>query len=254
MDDTLRILKQMGLTEYESKAYLAMVSLIYAKADQISKQSEVPRSKIYMVLESLSEKGFIEVISGRPLYYRIIPPEDAFTKYKTKLLRDLDEIQERITSLYDSKLPSNYTSVTTLDNQNKIIQKQDMLLDKSTNTLYIRIGFILPEQVENIKKLLKKVVAKNVTVKILAVPKCTVDNQEIDVKSILNNLPVDVKYMNLPAIQLIIRDYKEMLMVFTENSGKSVSNKNMVGLLNTNPIIISNFILAFNKHWKKEFD
>ena len=40
-----------------------------------------------------------------------------------------------------------------------------------------------------------------------------------------------------------------MMLVFTENVGKSVSEKKTVGLLNTYSTIISNYVLAFNKQW-----
>ena len=62
---------------------------------------------------------------------------------------------------------------------------------------------------------------------------------------------MEVKYRNIPTAQLIIRDYSEMMLVFTENVGKSVSEKNTIGLLNTYSTIISNYVLAFNKHWYK---
>ena len=56
--DTLKALKIMGLTDYESRTYLALTSIISGTATEVSRVSEVPRSKIYQVLKSLEKKGF----------------------------------------------------------------------------------------------------------------------------------------------------------------------------------------------------
>jgi arginine/lysine/ornithine decarboxylase len=94
-----------------------------------------------------------------------------------------------------------------------------------------------------------KLVKGGVQVKILAVSECVVDGVTINLKKILSQLPVEVKYVKLPSAQLIIRDYKEMMLVFAENSGKSIQNANMVVLYNTYSTIISNYSSAFNKKW-----
>ena len=88
-----------------------------------------------------------------------------------------------------------------------------------------------------------------IQVKILSVSECEVDGVNINMEEILSNLPVNVRYVQLPSAQLIIRDYKEMMLVFAENSGKSIRNANMVGLYNTYSTIISNYSSAFNKKW-----
>jgi sugar-specific transcriptional regulator TrmB len=75
--EILQTLQSLGLNEYESKVYVTLSLLGPAKASEISKQSEVPRSKIYEVLESLIEKQMIEVSQEKPKMFRAIAPEVA---------------------------------------------------------------------------------------------------------------------------------------------------------------------------------
>lgn len=55
-------LKLLGLTDYESKAYEALVKLGKATAAQISKESGVSYGKIYTVLDSLEAKGLAKTV------------------------------------------------------------------------------------------------------------------------------------------------------------------------------------------------
>jgi sugar-specific transcriptional regulator TrmB len=47
MEDIVEKLKRVGLTEYEAKAYLALLNTHLCTATQVSEKSGVPRIKIY---------------------------------------------------------------------------------------------------------------------------------------------------------------------------------------------------------------
>lgn len=248
-NENLEILKMMGLTDYESKAYLALVSLITSKADTISKQSGVPRSKIYPVLESLNQKKLIKIRQGRPLEYDVIDPLESLHNYKNDFLKQLDILEQNLVEIYDNKLPTVNTPIQSIEDMDKIIQKEKDILKKSKKIVLIRLGFILPSEIDSFKKMILKLDKNGIQVKILSVRECLVDGVNINLEEILSELPVKIRYVQLPSAQLIIRDYKEMMLVFAENSGKSIHNANMVGLYNTYSTIISNYSSAFNKKW-----
>ena len=82
MDENISTLKGIGLTMYEAQAYVTLTSLIQATADEVSKSSGIPRSKIYDVLKKLSEKDFIEIEDGRPLTYVVKSPVEVLSHEK----------------------------------------------------------------------------------------------------------------------------------------------------------------------------
>jgi sugar-specific transcriptional regulator TrmB len=59
--DIIESLENLGLSEYESKVYLAMLSLGPATILNISKASEVKRTTIYNILTSLGKKGLVRI-------------------------------------------------------------------------------------------------------------------------------------------------------------------------------------------------
>jgi sugar-specific transcriptional regulator TrmB len=66
---TIKALKELGLTEYETAAYLALVEGGQISASDVSSRSKVPYSRIYDILGRLEEKAFIQVQRGRPTIY-----------------------------------------------------------------------------------------------------------------------------------------------------------------------------------------
>lgn len=63
MDDDriIEYLGDLGLTEYQSRAYVATVSLDNARPSKIVEESGVPQARIYDVIDDLSDMGLVEV-------------------------------------------------------------------------------------------------------------------------------------------------------------------------------------------------
>lgn len=59
MKTVLRPLMRAGLSEKESKVYLSVLELGEANIAQITRKSQIRRSTVYDMLESLKEKGFV---------------------------------------------------------------------------------------------------------------------------------------------------------------------------------------------------
>lgn len=74
-EEIAEFLQKFGLTLYESKAYVALALLGQAKALEISKEAEIPPSKIYTTLEALMKKQLIEISEERPKKFKVIAPQ-----------------------------------------------------------------------------------------------------------------------------------------------------------------------------------
>ena len=59
MEELITQLKEMGFTEYEAKAYTALVQQSHVSAYQVSKNSGIPRARVYDILNILVEKGIV---------------------------------------------------------------------------------------------------------------------------------------------------------------------------------------------------
>jgi len=88
----MEILKEVGLTDRESRVYLALLELGQSTTGPIIKKSGIPNSKIYEVLESLQNKGLVSwIIKGKIKYFKAADPKKILTILKEKE-RKLQEV------------------------------------------------------------------------------------------------------------------------------------------------------------------
>ncbi|WP_249685252.1 helix-turn-helix domain-containing protein, partial [Bacillus velezensis] len=59
MDYIVQQLKKIGFNEYEAKSYVSLVKQGPVTAYQVSKDSGIPRVRIYEILGHVEEKGIV---------------------------------------------------------------------------------------------------------------------------------------------------------------------------------------------------
>ncbi len=93
-DGEIEKLQEYDLTEYEAKAYLALVELEEATAREVAEVSRVPRTKIYGVIDDLHEKSLVEVIPERPKRFLPRSFENHLERFEQHYEQRLDQIEE----------------------------------------------------------------------------------------------------------------------------------------------------------------
>jgi sugar-specific transcriptional regulator TrmB len=83
-------LRRIGLTSYESEAYLALLKSRELTAEEISKMTSVPITRVYGTLEQLMQKGFARIMESRPKKFHAISPEEAKREYLTHVRRNFE--------------------------------------------------------------------------------------------------------------------------------------------------------------------
>jgi sugar-specific transcriptional regulator TrmB len=88
-------LRDLGLSEYESRAYQSLLQTGPTTAKELSRASDVPMGRIYDVLNSLETQELVRSQSAsRPKKYVAVEPEKALERL---LASKRDELEEQIT-------------------------------------------------------------------------------------------------------------------------------------------------------------
>jgi len=122
-------LKIWGMTEYESKIYTTLVMLQVGGARDIHELTGIPRGRVYEILADLTKKGYIGVIQGNPIRYRVLDISRTFERIKKDTLDSIDEIRQMLEEMEKAAKPATapgyvVQSESAIDNQVNAILKQ----------------------------------------------------------------------------------------------------------------------------------
>jgi len=153
-------LKDLGFTEYETSIYLSLVTEGSLNAKELSKKSKVPYSRIYQILQSLIDKGFVQRDEeDRPTLYRATPPMEAIQYAKDRYFEDVNKkaqnLLDVLNPIYIMKSIPQKLEVFYLEGSENCYMKLSELITRTEDKLYLASGSIqvLEKYYDELKKL-----------------------------------------------------------------------------------------------------
>lgn len=159
----VQALRAIGLTEWESKAYLALLVSAPATGYGVAKESGVARARIYEVLDSLVAKGAAQVSNGKPQTYSPTEPGEFLT------------IQRRNSEASMSAAETVLSSYAARDRDEGVIwdlQGRDEILDRAEGVVRRAGQRLLCEiwsgDVDRLRESLQEAASRGVSVVVVA--------------------------------------------------------------------------------------
>lgn len=241
MDENISTLKGIGLTMYEAQAYVTLTSLIQGTADEVSKNSDIPRSKIYDVLKKLNEKDFIEVEDGRPLTYIAKSPVEVLSREKERINTEIEDTISRLTNIYENGMSQVQAPIWRIYGVEKIINQEVEIIKRAKNTVNMRIGFLFEGEGEALIDAFKK--RRSLNVNILASPTCYINNEEINIIKMFKDQGINIQKADIPFVKVMISDSKEMMHTYTKFSEdkRNVIPETAIGIWNKYEDVARNY-------------
>ncbi|MDD4325740.1 MAG: helix-turn-helix domain-containing protein [Candidatus Bathyarchaeia archaeon] len=171
-DETRFALRELGLNAYEIDTYLVLLSSGQMTAMEISQQANVPYSKMYEVLNSLKEKGWIKSSETRPFKYYPVPPLEAtrFTKLQLedKYAKWEKAISKTLQPLYEKHEIVERPDILILRGQQAVLLKVEEVFRKATLELVIAAPEFAKPLIVMTEPFLENWLNKTVNVKLMA--------------------------------------------------------------------------------------
>lgn len=250
--NTFNALKTIGLTDYETRAYVALTSLISGTATEISEASGVPRSRTYEILKSLQKKGFIEISQGKPLKFNIVPPQDVFKKVRGQINEELDQAETELNIIYENQISQVPAPIWLIYGKDKIVKKEMEIIGRAKDSIFIMGGSMFKDELEKLENSLNKASRRGVNTKMITAPYCITDGERIDISQGINGFNCEKKIFPIPFLKVIIRDKKEMLIIFCKFSENSVVSKTAIGIWNQYTEIVETIAGFYNIIWNMD--
>jgi sugar-specific transcriptional regulator TrmB len=144
------VLGKVGLTQYEARAYIALVGRGVGDAATLATAAGIPRTSAYKVLESLAEKGYAQPTGGKPILFRPTPPLVVAESLKGAI----QEVFEKLALLHRVVAEHGEPQlVYLLSEREKVVAKIGDLLEQSTRTFILTTPLVADLRDELGKKL-----------------------------------------------------------------------------------------------------
>jgi HTH-type transcriptional regulator, sugar sensing transcriptional regulator len=152
MSKIIQLLKTFNFTESETKVYISLLKNGSGTGYEISKNSSVPRSKVYNILEMLIDKGCIIVSKQtNPLNYSAVPINEFIENIKFNVQDNLSAVKEELRS-YSQTM--DLERLWYIKGYKNIFNKCKHILNKAKHEVYIQVW---KEDIEQIIKELSRV-------------------------------------------------------------------------------------------------
>ena len=102
-------LQSLGLTEYETRTYLSLLSLGIADARTLCGNANVPSSKIYSIMNKFQLMGLAETQQSKPAKFKVNDPAVGITKLMAHREEEINSLKETV-PLLESGLQEIYSS------------------------------------------------------------------------------------------------------------------------------------------------
>lgn len=138
MNECWELLQDFGLTQYEAKAYISLVRLGTSNAYQISKDSGIPRARVYDTLISLVTRGavMIEEEEDGSKAYTAFPVDAFLEKVKRKWESNFQTVEQELKQL-ENHHPNKDTYIATIRGGENILSFCRMLIRRATTQITI---------------------------------------------------------------------------------------------------------------------
>jgi len=229
-ENTLYVsLEEFGLSKYEAKAYVTLVSKGTISASELSYYSGLPRTKIYPVLLKLEKKKLAIISKSKPIMCTAIAPDDAFDDIIQEQINKVNEMNTLVSNLKKSSEESKksrgaeekrYFHLT----PNNVLDQLRMMIEGTKSSIHIMTDQWGLSLLAECKEQLVSVLRRNLEVKII-VPPSQAGSESFKI------MPDDTKIRISDVVQnCFIFDQTELLLIDSNNGkGATFSSTDVLG-------------------------
>lgn len=231
----ISLLRELGFKPYEAKAYIALLQLHSATASEIALKTGIPQPRIYDVLNSLVEKGFLEVILTKPRKFRVVKPDLTIPRLARNIMCRIKMLEKDVLEMINylrrgkaEALKEPY--ITMIKNQQVVFDKLANLIRTSTIDCVMCLPInLLGKMWDTIISSLKADKSK-VLALILYGPEVGKVKISEKLREISEYGNVCIRVRRIPVLPVILAD-NEVSLILAENYCLEVSEPKLLRLL-----------------------
>ena len=234
-------LEEFGLSKYEARAYVTLISKGTLSASELAYYAELPRTKVYPILLKLENKKLAIISKSKPIMCTGIAPEDAFDEIIHEQINKVNAMNSLVTNLKqvseDSKKARGAEEKRYFHlNANNVLNQLQTMIEGSKSSMQVMADQWGLNLLAECKEQLITVLRRDLDVKIIIAPSLVGSEA-------FRKIPDGAKIRMSDVIQnCFIFDETEILIIDSSN-GKGA-------IFSSTEVLAANQISMFDHVWK----
>jgi sugar-specific transcriptional regulator TrmB len=257
MKNYIEKLKEIGLTEYEAKAYFHLLKKKFFSASELASLANVPRTRVYEVLNSLIKKGFATKMPGKIKKFSAISPMFAFNNVVKEMEDEVDrqknninKITQSLTPLYESKKDNTdpYDYIEIVRERNRIIEVVSKLGEAAQKEIVSMNRPPYAINISNMKKRKKISDKKGLRYRFLAQASDFEDENYGKFMELWQKSGAIVRVTNETPVKLLIFDQKTIVISLPD---RIAGEESVTAMIIEHPDLAKFFYRIFNVYFSR---
>ncbi len=194
-------LEEAGLSPYEAEAYVGLLELGAASATEVAEAGEIPAPRVYDVLRSLENRGYVETYEQDTLRARAHSPADVLADLRERAERmetAADEVEDR---WEQPALESEHPSV--VKRLRTVIERAERFIERANTQVLVSVT---PDHYRELQPALAAAHDRGVSVRASVYAR---DPEELPPVEAFEDVCVEVRGRTVPAPQVILVDRRK---------------------------------------------
>jgi len=155
-------LEDAGLSPYQAAVYVALLDLGTASATEVADASEVPKARVYDVIDALAEREYIEKYEQGTLKARAHSPAEVLDDLRVRADR-LETAAAEIEDRWEQP-PLERSTASIVKQFETVVDRARLFIEQADTRVYVSVS---PEHLEALRETLKAAHERGVVVHIL---------------------------------------------------------------------------------------
>jgi HTH-type transcriptional regulator, sugar sensing transcriptional regulator len=165
-------LEEFGLSSYEARAYVTLITKGTISASELAYYAELPRTKVYPVLLKLEKKKLAMISKSKPIMCTAIAPEDAFDEIIHEQINKVNAMNTLVTNLKkvseNTKKSKGSEEKRYFDlNANNVLEQLRQMIEGSKTSINIMVDPLGSNLLSECKEQFIGVLRRDLDVKII---------------------------------------------------------------------------------------
>jgi sugar-specific transcriptional regulator TrmB len=208
-------LVEFGLTEYEAETLVALVRLGTGTAKEVAEVGDVPRSRVYDAVETLRERGFVDVQYASPREFAAAPWQAIVGRLDRERRRTVSEVEALFDRVGSADARTDGPGAWTVTGRDAVVRRvRDVLAGADGEVAYLGDAGAFDE---GILDDLADAADRGVAVHVGGVSEATADRVTAAVPSVAV-LDVPWRVRTTPVRRLLVADRRTALVAVATGS------------------------------------